>query len=334
MRAAIASALLMVLSPTFLGSGNGVAARNTQSVIESVTPAFPAGVTIDVVGFDAFLRLRSDGHEVEVPGYSKEPYIRITRTGEVFVNTGSVTAVLNDDRYGGSLAGFTESATPRWEKTGSNGTILWHDHRSHWMSPKPPAPIDDEGRVQDFVVTVVVDGVESKVRGTMFLRPSASPAWWLFGVFGLVGLLLVALRRSPPMWVAVGIASVAGLAVGTMQWAGLPSGARITPTLATFSLLALVSTAVGVVLGRSRPHLSPVMNVGAAVSLLTATWLCSDQVRAAYIPGPGLEWLSRMTIPTLLGVGIVVLIDGLMGVLRGAGAQTDSRSRAPVSDEG
>lgn len=321
MRAALLSALVMVLSPGMLGSGDGVAARNTQSVIESVSPAFPDGVGIDVVGFDAYLRLRSQGHEVEVPGYSDEPYLRISREGEVFVNRGSVTAALNDDRYGGNVAGFTPSAVPKWERIASNGTVLWHDHRSHWMSQKPPAPIDEEGRVQDFVVTVVVDGVASKVSGAVFLRPSAGATWWLFGLLGLTIALVGALRAPRRMWAIVSAASLAGVVTGLMQWSGLPSGVRITPVLAVFALLALCAVAVGVALRRRSPHVGPVMNVGAAVSLLTAVWLCSDQVRAAYVPGPGSEWLTRMTIPTLLGVGVVVVVDGVMGVFRGSAEQ-------------
>jgi hypothetical protein len=228
------------MAPAHLGSGDSVQPRDTESVIETVVPALPAGASIEIVGFDTFMRLSALGHEVLVPGYEDEPYLRIDTNGDVFVNDGSATAVLNGDRYGNvDLRNFVRTSEPDWRRIATNGIAMWHDHRSHWMSPKRPAAVDNKGTVQDFIIPFTINGQKTLVEGTLYLREKASIGWWLLGLIGVVGtaLLSIAARRKF-LWVTPTV-SIAAIAIGALELVGLPSGARITPVLLIFGVSTL-----------------------------------------------------------------------------------------------
>jgi len=303
-----------------MGSGDSVQPRDTVSVIESVTPALPAGVAVDIVGSDTFFRVRSVGHDVMITGYQNEPYMHITTTGDVFVNDGSQTTLINGNRYGNvDTSAFVESPNPVWRKIATNGTAMWHDHRVHWMSPKRPAPIDTIGTVVEWKVPFSVDGVATTVSGTLFLREKASVLWWLAGFVALLCAVVLSVRRRNEFFALTFLMSVAGVVVGAMQYVGLPDGARITPLILMFSAGAGVVAATSMFMqrrGKASQHVAVSLNAGAGATLVICAWLCADQVRAAYVPGIDQEWLVRMLIPALLGIGFVATIDGVMRIVR------------------
>ena len=305
-----------------MGSGDSVQPRDTVSVIDSVTPALPAGVDVDIVGSDTFVRVQSDGHDVMVTGYKNEPYMHITTKGEVFVNEGSQTTLINGNRYGDvDTSKFVESANPVWRKIGTDGRAMWHDHRVHWMSPKRPAPIDSIGTVLEWKVSMSVDGVATTVAGTLFLREKASMLWWLAGFAALLCAVVLSVRRRREFFVLTFLISMVGVAVGAMQYIGLPDGARITPLILMFSSGAAVVAAVSMFMqrrGQASQHIAVSLNAGAGATLVVCGWLCADQVRAAYVPGIDQEWLVRMLIPALLGIGFVATIDGVTRIMRGS----------------
>ena len=305
-----------------MGSGDSVQPRDTVSVIESVTPALPDGVDVDIVGSDTFVRVRSVGHDVMITGYQNEPYMHIKTTGDVFVNDGSQTTLINSNRYGNvDTSNFVESPTPVWRKIGTNGTAMWHDHRVHWMSPKQPAPIDTAGTVLEWKVSMSVDGVATTVAGTLFLREKASMLWWLAGFATLLCAVVLSVRRRREFFVLSFLVSMVGVAIGLMQYLGLPDGARITPMILMFSTGAAVVAAVSMFMqrrGHASQHIAVSLNAGAGATLVVCGWLCADQVRAAYVPGIDQEWLVRMLIPALLGIGFVATIDGVTRIMRGS----------------
>jgi phage shock protein PspC (stress-responsive transcriptional regulator) len=315
--------ILSVLSlfPGHLGSGDSVQARDTVSVVTSVTPGLPSGVKVKIVGGDALFHLQSKNHEVMVPGYQDEPYIKITNDNKVFVNDGSTTAFLNGNRYGNvDVSQFKESDTPQWRLIGTNGTAMWHDHRVHWMSPKQPAAIDMQGTVLDWKVPFTVDGAKIEVAGTLFLRDKASVLWWLSGVLILCLAIVLSLARRSVLFGLLFTISVAGVVGGIAQYLGLPNGARVTPLLLMFSSGATVLSAAGLWAGRRRDapqHTALSLHAGAGTALVICAWLCASQVRAAYVPGIEPMWIARVLIPTLLGVGIVATIDCVSRVVRG-----------------
>ena len=234
-----------------MGSGDSVQPRDTVSVIESVTPALPDGVDVDIVGSDTFVRVRSVGHDVMITGYQNEPYMHIKTTGDVFVNDGSQTTLINGNRYGNvDTSNFVESPTPVWRKIGTNGTAMWHDHRVHWMSPKRPAPIDTIGTVVEWKVPFSVDGVATTMTGTLFLRDRASVLWWLAGFAALLCAVVLSVRRRREFFVATFLMSVVGVVVGAIQYVGLPDGARITPLILMFSAGASVVAATSMFMQR------------------------------------------------------------------------------------
>jgi hypothetical protein len=303
-----------------MGSGDSVQPRDTVSVIESVTPALPDGVDVDIVGSDTFVRVRSVGHDVMITGYQNEPYMHIKTTGDVFVNDGSQTTLINSNRYGNvDTSNFVESPTPVWRKIGTNGTAMWHDHRVHWMSPKRPAPIDTLGTVVEWKVPFSVDGVATTMTGTLFLREKSSVLWWLAGFASLLCAVVLSVRRRREFFVLTFLVSMVGVAIGLMQYLGLPDGARITPMILMFSTGAAVVAAVSMFMqrrGHASQHIALSLNAGAGATLVVCGWLCADQVRAAYVPGIDQEWLVRMLIPALLGIGFVATIDGVTRIMR------------------
>jgi nicotinamide riboside transporter PnuC len=305
-----------------MGSGDSVQPRDTVSVIDSIAPALPSGVQVDIVGSDTFVRVQSDGHDVMVTGYKNEPYMHITTKGEVFVNDGSQTTLINGDRYGNvDTSSFVESPSPVWRKIGMNGIAMWHDHRVHWMSPKQPAPIDTAGTVLEWKVSMSVDGVATTVAGTLFLREKASMLWWLAGFAALLCAVVLSVRRRREFFVLTFLVSMVGVAIGLMQYLGLPDGARITPMILMFSTGAAVVAAVSMFMqrrGHASQHIAVSLNAGAGATLVVCGWLCADQVRAAYVPGIDQEWLVRMLIPALLGIGFVATIDGVTRIMRGS----------------
>lgn len=304
----------MPIAPAHIGSGDAVQPRDTVSVIESVSPSLPDAVKVTIVGADTYVRLETEGVAVEVPGYENEPYLRVDENGVVEVNDGSMTTLLNSERYGRvELSTFVASTTPQWRTIATNGIAMWHDHRSHWMSPMRPATLDDKGTVQPFTIPMLIGGVETSITGTLYLRDKASPLWWIAGLSAVAAMVVLSIAWRRSFFVAVAVVSFLGLLVGTAEYFGLPDGARITPVMMLFSLAAL-AVAIVALLPRFSSNGGLVgmsLNAGAGATLVVTAWLCVDQVRAAYVPGLDHEWMARMMVPIMFGAGIVAVFDGV-----------------------
>ena len=315
----LAAASFLSLAPAHIGSGDSVQARNTESVIESITPELPSGVKISIVGFDTFVRVESQGHEVLVEGYEEEPYLRISRDGRVEVNDSSMTTVLNSDRYANvDLSTFATSDVPKWRTISTDGTAMWHDHRSHWMSPKPPAVIDEKGTVLTWTIPVTVDGKVSQVKGSLYLRGEASKLWWALAVLAVIASVVLAMTRRRlilPLLMAV---SFLGMIVGAMEFAGLTGEARITPVLLLFSAGAFVVGAINLLVRRltSNADYEDALNVGVGAMMLVGMWLCIDQVSTAYVPGLDSPWMARGVLTVMAGVGISAVVNGVLRIAR------------------
>ncbi len=288
-------------------------------MINSVSPALPSGVAVSIVGSDTFVRVESQGVRIEIPGYEEEAYIRISEDGLVEVNDASITAVLNDDRYGNvDVSKVDKTSPPQWRVISRSGVAMWHDHRSHWMSPKSPTAIDETGKVFDWEIPLVVAGQKTTITGTLYLRESASVAWWLLGLPAmLVSFVLALTRRRAFLWLVIA-ASLLGSIVGYMEFVGLPSGARITPLLLAFSAGAgaLGLAAIGASRRDGGHHVAVSMNAGAGATLVMVVWILWTQVSAAYVPGLSSPVWARVALPIMLGVGIVTAVDGIARIVR------------------
>lgn len=310
---------LVSLAPQHIGSGDSVQARDTESVIESISPALPNGVKFSIVGADTFVRVESRSHEVLVNGYENEPYLRIQRSGLVQVNDSSQTTFLNSDRYGNiDLSNFKKSDVPKWRTIATNGVAMWHDHRSHWMNPVRPGTIDNRGTVLKWTIPVAVDGVKTDISGALYLREKASVLWWAVGLLSLLFACVLAVKNPRVMRGILAMVTFAGVAVGALEFLGLPHGARITPILLMFSLGASILATVSLFGDKWKipTHVAASFGAGAGAALLVAVWLCSDQVRAAYVPGLANAWIARATLTSMAGVGIVVIADAFLRITK------------------
>jgi hypothetical protein len=307
--------LISMVSPTHLGSGDDVQPRNTEAVVTTVSPALPEGVKVDIVGADTFVRVRSDGNVVAIPGYEQESYIEISSTNEVRVNVNSITYLLNQTRYGSDVPEVTTDQVT-WETVSTNGEYMWHDHRVHWMSQKPPATINDDGLIQTWVIPLTVDAQDVIVSGELYLRNASSRLWWGVGVIMLIATVaLSVLNRRALITLLLGI-STAGTIIGALEFLGLPGEARITPLMFIFSVVALSLSAVAIIADtKNRSVVVDPLIAGIGLTFLVLTWQVRDQVRAFYIPGLEAEFLARILVPSIFGAGIVALVDGVKRVV-------------------
>lgn len=310
-----------MVGPSHLGSGDDVQPRNTEAFVTAVEPSLPDGVKVDIVGTDTFVRIRSQGHQVKIPGYEQEPYIEVAPSGEVRVNTASITYLLNQSRYGDNVPTNTtdpSTATDEvsWEVVSTSGEYMWHDHRVHWMSTKPPATMNDEGLIQEWVIPIVVDKQNITVSGQLYLRDAASRLWWAIGAVVVVIAVLLSLRRRVEFMLLLLALSVAGTVIGAAEFLGLPAEARITPLMCIFSAVAMMLSVVALISQRTKRNVvvDPLI-AGIGLTFLVLTWQVREQVTAYYIPGLEAEVFARIVIPGIFGAGIVALVDGIRRVV-------------------
>jgi hypothetical protein len=293
-----------------------------ESVIDSVTPNPGHTVRIDVVGGDALIRIRASGTVVEIPGYKDEPYLKIEANGAVFENVNSVTKQINSTRYGSTWEADAVDGDVQWNQMSSDGTAMWHDHRAHWMSPIAPRVIDDKGTIQRFEIPIVVNNVKTIVAGTLYLRSGASLAWWLFALIPFAGALISMRKRRLAMYVC-GLSVVIG-GVGVVQYFGLPSGVRLAPTLATFAVLAAVLSGISLIWKRHSVYVGA-LTAGAGIALVLGGWLMRSHVSSYYVPGMnGHDWLIRLSIISMIAIGVVAVVDGVWRSLMPATPQQNS----------
>jgi hypothetical protein len=50
--------------------------------------------------------------------------------------------------------------------------------------------------------------------------------------------------------------------------------------------------------------------------MLLAAWMSWQQVQSAYVPMVGPVWIARITVTTLVGAGVVAVVDGVVRVMR------------------
>jgi len=277
---AVAIVLLILMAGPALA--DPAVPTNYRSIVNVVDPQ-PRGVTVEVVGGDAFLSVAvAKGSTVEVPGYFGEPYLRIDGTGAVWLNTKSPARYINQDRFGITEIPPTADAQAEaeWEQVGSGGRFAWHDHRTHWMSPDlPPTIAGDRAEVVfPWKITITINNVETEVRGELLWFPSTNPSGpLLVGVLGVLPLLAYRRGRVSSVAISATLFATMTLFVATVQFAATPGFDRGAP----------IDLAV------------PVLGVAAAV---TALWLRDSSIRswtAVTIAGSATAWWAFTTMTAL-----------------------------------
>lgn len=298
-----------------------------RSRILSIRPSLPTGVELQVVGGDSFLDLQVSGdHTVVVPDYSSgdgttaRPYLRFGADGTVERNESSAAAAANETRYASS-GGGNVSDDPDWTVLGRDGRYAWHDHRIHWMVPRAPTAVDEDGRVDlggpggTWSVDLEVDGAPVTVRGELLLLAAPSPVPWLalvvLIVAGAVGAGVVAVRsgRQPPHRALAGALVVAGClatAAGYAQWRSIPPGAGGSPLTVVVPALGLLGGLGAVVVRAARLRLAA---LAVSVAALGA-WaiLRREALLRAVLPTSVPFALDRAATAVALGMAVGVAV--------------------------
>ena len=227
---AIATSVVVML---FASATPAVADPATPTNYRSeVTGVDGSGISeVEIIGGDAFIRLTvTPGVTIELLGYEGEAYIRFEQDGLVRVNRRSPATYLNDDRYAAVILppDADASASPEWETVSSNGTYSWHDHRTHWMSPTPPAVVLDTNGAEavsifEWTLPLRSDNEPGQIVGVLSWIPSTNSApWFTFVVLAFLtfGLAAFRFRSSVPTILLLGLsaaATIAGLAATASQ---------------------------------------------------------------------------------------------------------------------
>ena len=284
---------------------------NYESVVLRVSPA-ANGVSFEVVGGDAFLTVAVErSHEVLIPGYFNEPYVRIDADGSVYVNENSQAFFINEDRYGRVPipAGVDLEGEPAWSLVATDGRYAWLDHRIHWMSEDlPPAVAGDQrGQVFPWEIPVMIDGVGTSVSGELVWIPSHHPAPSLMaGLIALLPMLFWRQRRSRLLAAVVLTSGAIALAVTVAQNNGTPEVVRGFPLSIGLPVLALTLGAVALL----RPARSPKFGYGlvflGGIALLIWAISTIDVITLPVLPSAMFAVTERAAVAFVLWSGIAV----------------------------
>jgi hypothetical protein len=238
----LAAVVLAPAQPVFAHGGNGGRASDYRIEVTGFE-GDASGIEVHPVELGNRMELiRTTAKEVQILGYSGEPYLRLSADG-VFENINSPAHYLNLDRFARTPIppSVTASATPNWVKLSDGTSIRWHDHRTHWMDPTPEQEVRDNPGVERVIfaanrVDMVVDGkpVAAIVRVT-WLPPPPRLTWLV--ITSLAGCVLLAafvlvpsMRRFAPACVtAAAIASLVGS--GSSKFRIVASGLAIVLAL-------------------------------------------------------------------------------------------------------
>ncbi len=307
---------------------------NYESVVLRVSPA-ANGVSFEVVGGDAFLTVAVErSHEVLIPGYFNEPYVRIDADGSVYVNENSQAFFINEDRYGRVPipAGVDLEGEPAWSLVATDGRYAWLDHRIHWMSEDlPPAVAGDQrGQVFPWEIPVMIDGVGTSVSGELVWIPSHHPAPSLMaGLIALLPMLFWRQRRSRLLAAVVLTSGAIALAVTVAQNNGTPDVARGFPVMVTLPVLALALGAVALVRAAQSPRFTSRLVLVAGVALTLWSLLTVDVLWLPVLPSEMSPVMERAAVAFVLWSGIAVTGLASVVVLESSRQSTPAVKMAP-----
>lgn len=309
------STAVIALGLILVGAGPALAdtaqPTNYESVVLRVTPV-ASGVIFEVVGGDAFLTVTVEpSHEVLIPGYFNEPYVRIDADGSVYANTNSPAFFINTDRYGQvPIPGDVNAqGDPVWSLVGIDGHYAWHDHRTHWMSEDLPPTVAGDQREQVFPweIPVLIDGRGATISGELVWIPSRSPVPSLMA--GFIALLpLVFWRpRRVHLLAAVTVASGAIASMVTVaQNAGTPDVARGFPVMLAPPVIALALGMVALVRAAQNPGPASWLVFVSGSALATWAFLTVDVLWLPVLPSEMNPVMERAAVAFVLWSGTAV----------------------------
>jgi hypothetical protein len=259
--AAALTALLATAGPAAAHGADAPDGTDYRTRSTGLSPAEP-GVTVRVVEAGARLELtnRTD-RDIQVLGYSGEPYLRIGPTG-VYENSHSPASYLNRTIDGDTALppDADPAAAPAWHRVSTDRSVRWHDQRTRWLDPSPPAAVTAdpgrEQRIRDWTVPLRVGDSTAEIRGTLdWVPPPDAYPWWVAAALGLLtvgaaGLLPAGTRagdralRAVGALLALGGTAALALIVGRELDSGAPGLGGLLLGLISGQVWALL-TALG-----------------------------------------------------------------------------------------
>ncbi len=212
-------------------------AETTNVVSRVVVDETPAEITVRVHTGGLLVEVvNASGRTLHVAGYDGEPYLRIGPDG-VHENARSPAAWLNRARFGDVAMPPDVDATapPVWRQVDTEPRWIWHDHRTHWMSPQPPpfveastpariamraefvGPIGRAGPAagvfSTWTIPLTLDDEPLEFSGVLEWVDPPSPLPWFGLAVLLVGLGLLGVARGahqaiPRLALLVGVVAV------------------------------------------------------------------------------------------------------------------------------
>ncbi len=283
-----------------------------RSEITSISSAdgqpLPEVFEVTVEGHDSFLLLTIDrGSTAAVAGYEGEPDLRFDADDSVYENRLSFSTVYNRDRFGSVERPdyIDHSAAPEWILVDDDGSFAWHDHRIHYMDPRPPIGAEPGDIIIDTSVPITVDGVpvDITVASTLLASPSPLPAL-VISVMAAAGVAVVILRTASTRRTAGATAATAMLALvtGAGWYVSLPGDADPSITWILLPATGLVAALVAVraALGQ-RSFTASAASLVALVQL--ALWAAGRLgiYNAALLPTALPQWIDRLVSAVVIG---------------------------------
>jgi len=326
--AGVVAGLALLLGVTSAGPaaahalGAGTEASNYRTGIRGIEQGAP-GISVRTVPGEQLELTNRSGQEVVVLGYRLEPYLRIG-PGGVYENQRSPSTYTNRFRTAPAdiPSEFDPKAAPEWRRVGDGPSAAWHDHRSHWTGPDPPAVKASPGTphviVPDWQVPLRQGDRTMVVRGDITWVPGPSPWPWVLTAVGLFAAALAAAGgyRRPRVLAVVALVAVAADMVHT-------AGALLASTapLAT-ELYGAVTSAAGwatagvaawrLLRGRADTGLLYLLLGGVFLTLAGAlpdlSALGRSQLASSFGPV-----VTRAAITFTLGLGAAMVVAGLAG---------------------
>ena len=320
---------LSVAAPAQAHVGGGAAGSDFDARVLAVDPALP-GVAVRVLSFgDEFEVVNPTATEVEVPGYSDEPYLRIGPDG-VWRNANSPATYINLDRFGRTTLPphADPDAEPDWVQVSTEPGYVWHDHRTHWMSEGvlPPAVAADPTRehlVSAWVVPMAYGGTEVHVRGelTWSPPPPARVVWPVYAVLALAPVAAAVSTRGPlPLGALLVVGGVAALFHAGSTPEPAASVSSYAGALVSALLPGLIAAAVAVgglvAARRGRGGLTALLAVVLGWLLLVQGLPDVDVLWTANVLAEGPVLLTRAAVAVLVALGAGCVVGGLVATRR------------------
>jgi hypothetical protein len=309
--------------PAAAHSVSGISSSNWVTRILSVTPSLP-GLTVKVVQLGNYIELANRGPEVMVLGYEGEPYLRVG-PGGVFENLRSPATYLNRTRQGTTpippVASDEADTPPIWHRISGGHTVVFHDHRTHWMGGVLPAPVrtDPHRTFQlkpNWHIQLRQGPVQATVTGSLTWVPGPNPAPSILGAAALAALTMLIIRSKHwalllPLALALLVTSdlvhtvaIASTAVGGV---GAQALAWLRGSFYSFAGWIFAAVAIRNLRRRGSGGFLAAIFAGTCVFILTglADFATLYRSQAPFAWG---IWLDRATIMIALGVGLGVVV--------------------------